>query len=230
METEYAGIAHGLHSYLSGVALAAEHGYALLYEPLRFSHHVDTLLDDLLFPQGGGAPAGSACLARPYATPSLRIEWAGGLRIFIANASVQLSRIAKNESARRISQLLHAAPPHSLVWVQKGRKTVAEPRPALSAVLGAPAPAVRATALWFRELFWRGVARASAAAASNAASVSPPPSAPDAPALFSSSDLSDRPPAAISIVLHVRRGDYRQYITKVSQTRALCAPARALRT
>ena len=143
----FAGFAHAMNSYLSGVALAARHGVGLLHRPQQMAHGLIFTFVDFF----DSDPRG---LSPPVYAPPLSGSATG---MVINQQPVQLYVMVTGNGSRVATQL-DALPPHSLLWLRQSRRAFEEP-------VGHPQwgsdcsktvnDEVCYTALWLRERFWR---------------------------------------------------------------------------
>ena len=134
----FAGFAHALHTYLSGVALASRHGMQLLHVPFQAAHGLGYAFDDFL----AADPRG---LVAPLAAPLLE---AGERGTTINGEPVTLHALDRRLDAARIGERLANARPRTLSWVRKGRFAFEERERAANFTLH---PEVRHAALcWAR--------------------------------------------------------------------------------
>jgi predicted secreted protein len=143
----FAGIAHALHTYLGGVALASRYSMELVHRPFESAHGMSFAFDDFL----SSDPRG---LVAPLVAPILTVNDVGDRFIqgFPISQTVYLRRDSKAEQIH--SRLLNA-PAHSFALVRKGRFAVLE-RERCNCTM-AYGPEVREAGLWLRERFWQAV-------------------------------------------------------------------------
>ena len=132
----FAGFAHAMHTYLSGVALADRHALSLLHQPFRCAHGFEYAFEDLL----AADPRG---LVAPLVAPRLSVA---GNASLVDGRAVSLLTTGRTADAPKIAGLLTAAPADSVVWVRKGRFAFAD---GCNCSMN---PEVRYTVLWLREL------------------------------------------------------------------------------
>ena len=173
----FAGFAHAMHTYLSGVALADRHALSLLHQPFRCAHGFEYAFEDLL----AADPRG---LVAPLVAPRLSVA---GNASLVDGRAVSLLTTGRTADAPKIAGLLTAAPADSVVWVRKGRFAFAD---GCNCSMN---PEVRYTVLWLRERFWRAVRRRHELAITPRLPPSPP-----------SGRTAATP---VIICAHVRRGD-----------------------
>ncbi|KAL1525687.1 hypothetical protein AB1Y20_020536 [Prymnesium parvum] len=141
----FAGLAHAIHTYLSGVALASRHGMSLLHQPFQSAHGMSFTFDDFL----AADPRG---LIPPLVAPLLTVNASGARAIDgIPVSSIAIAR--RGASALSIRNRLIAAPNHSIFMVRKGRGAIVDTDQCNCSY----GPEVREAGLWLRERFWQAV-------------------------------------------------------------------------
>ena len=137
----FAGFAHAINSYLAGVALAAKYGIGLIHRPQMMAHGLGFVFVDFL----DGDPRG---IMPPVFAPTLQAN-ASAMMIngHKTQLYVQLASSVQNSSAA--AQQLQALPPHSLLWLRKGRSAFADPSLECSATAR---DEVCFAALWLRRM------------------------------------------------------------------------------
>ena len=206
----FAGFAHAMNSYLAGVALASRHGVGLIHRPQFMAHGLGFAFVDFFDsdPRGIVPPVYTAHLS------------SNASAMLIDGHPVQLYvQLASAGNASAVASQLNALPPHSLLWLRKGRQSFVEP---LGGCDGTAGHEVCYAALWLRERFWRAVlerrrrvglganGRTELRAKGRAAALSHIPGAPvngmsnmASPA----AGISAEEGGSIRICVHVRRGD-----------------------
>ena len=142
----FAGFAHAMNSYLAGVALADLHGIALMHRPQQMAHGLGFAFIDFFDsdPRGIVPPVYTATLG------------SNASAMLINGHPVQLYvQLATAGNSTLVAQQLSTLPPHSILWLRKGRDAfwdVSDTR-----CLSTTRSEVCYGALWLRERFWRAV-------------------------------------------------------------------------
>ena len=204
----FAGFAHAINSYLAGVALAARHGVGLIHRPQIMAHGLGfTFVDFLDSDPRGIMPPVYAPLLQTNASSMLINRHPTRLSFLLAAGAQNVSAAAER---------LDAMPPHTLLWLRKGRAVFSEPSSGCHATAS---DEVCYGALWLRERFWRAVLLKRLRAQAGLEVPSAPrgrqrhgkaqvqvlPSAAGAASMSASQHAVDGGP--IRICVHVRRGD-----------------------
>ena len=137
----FAGFAHAMHTYLSGVALADRHARAAA-PAARCAHGFEYAFEDLLAADPRGLVAS---LVAP------RLSVAGNASLVDGRRS--LLTTGRTADARKLPACSPRRQLASVVWVRKGRFAFAD---GCNCSMN---PEVRYTVLWLRERFWRAVRR-----------------------------------------------------------------------
>lgn len=140
----FAGFAHAMHTYLSGVALASRHSMSLLHQPFQSAHGMNFAFDDFL----SADPRG---LVPPLTAPVLTLNDSGVKQIDGRHVS-NVILVRRDVSAAGIESRLRSAAGRSLVFIRKGRGAIVERECNCSY-----GPEVREAGLWLRERFWQAV-------------------------------------------------------------------------
>ena len=199
----FAGFAHAMHTYLSGVALASRHSMQLLHQPFQSAHGLNFAFDDFLTADPRG-------LVPPLVAPGLVSNQSGRYIDDIPVASLTLIR--KDTSPDKIQSKLHGARARSLVMLKKGRAAMVD-HECSNCSYG---PEVREAGLWLRERFWQAVRaheleRHSPGAGGGGGRLDERGARPRQGRLPSTTPPSTRSvastPPSVVISVHVRRGD-----------------------
>jgi hypothetical protein len=151
----FAGFAHAMNSYLSGVALAARHGVGLLHRPQQMAHGLGFAFVDFF----DSDPRG---VIPPVYAPTLSIALNSSAMLINHHPVQFYVQLAAAGNSSLVRRQLDALPRQSILWLRKGRHAFYEPDARCIATANAEACY---TALWLRERFWRAVlARREAAA------------------------------------------------------------------
>ena len=144
----FAGFAHAMNSYLSGVALAARHGVGLLHRPQQMAHGMAFTFVDFF----DSDPRG---LQPPVYAPTL----SGNGRAMVVNGRAIKLHVLLAANGTQVARSLDALPHGSVLWLRQSRRAFVEP-PILGARSDCASSApdeVCYTGLWLRERFWRAV-------------------------------------------------------------------------
>ena len=134
----FAGFAHAILTYLSGVSLADLHGLTLIHQPLQVAHGLGFAWDDFF----AADPRG---LVPPLAAPLLSYD---NTSLLIEGVRVLLVQVLTSADPPKINRTLSGARAHALVWLRKGRSTMLDAGCCFQ-------PGMRAAGLWLRERFWQ---------------------------------------------------------------------------
>ena len=108
----FAGFAHAINTYLSGVALADRHGYRLIHMPFRAAHGLGFAFDDFLSLDPRG-------LVHPLTAPVLTLQ--PGAALIDGRALRRYIFLDTRSSAQKIRSDLSSGGNGTLVWLRKGR-------------------------------------------------------------------------------------------------------------
>ena len=210
----FAGFAHAIHTYLSGVALAHYHNMSLLHMPFQSAHGMGFHFDDFMMGDDRG-------LVAPLAAPELVID--RHARLLISGREHRVATVQRTSGTAQVAAKLHKAPSDSVTWVKKGRQAFADENATLCFNCTVT-PESRYTALWMRERFWRAARareRAQAAAAPTAGRRrdGAMPSATRGGGGESGGSAANA--STITVAIHVRRGDV-TYLDKYGRPSARC--------
>ena len=141
----FAGFAHAVNSYLAGVALASQYGVGLIHRPQQMAHGLGFAFVDFFECDGRG-------VVPPVYAPTLS---ANATSMLIDGQHVQLYvQLAAAANASSAAQQLMSLPPHSMLWLRKGRRVFSNPSGGCG---NTASDEVCYAALWLRERFWRAV-------------------------------------------------------------------------
>lgn len=139
----FAGFAHAINTFISGVSLAHRFGFGLLHRPQPMAHSLGYTFDSFFALDRRGVAVA------PVFAPTLEIA---NKSMLIDGRVVALKVItaAAADNASLLGDWLSDTPPDTIVWLRKGRAAMPADCPACGLNTE-----VRYAALWFRERFWR---------------------------------------------------------------------------